>query len=549
VTVTFDTIRGDFQAIAARLGIAYVRKADLRINPLRPPPGCPLHVWFQTFAKVFCETWRLQTASFLFLLKVLVKCHEDCKQAGRFSTLLDVAEELGHYAAKRGDAAGYAARILEKLEPLLMVCPEYRYESGFSLVDFVRAGRSSVWQCDDAEDIRGFFILLETEHLYRYLVHNSAERMQKIYVMLDEPLHLLRTPDMESGLDLVTQALTQFRALGVVLIVCSQMVTPLNPAMRSNPTVVVAFRNQDRQVSAVRTLQGLNPEQMAEIHNLPVGRASLTVGGDRLTAPVLVDFPRYPDLQPVSPERLDEISQEAVRPFLPDVKRAEPPEPDAQQAGRAPNQLPSDQLRCLRAIATEPETIDDRYDRLGSTRDQEQDARKPLVQRGLVQCVGTLGNKRRVFGLTPKGEAFCRAQGWPLPRCKSAVLHEAARRKVKRLIANAVGHTARLHDNGFANIFGNIQADLTVQCAGGQLIPIQIADRNKQQYEVKRLIELCTIDAVDHVVSVAVNATTNAKLEKELTRQTGGTWPDKLTLMDFEEALTCDWTWILEREV
>jgi len=545
-----DTVRNDYAKRVNALGFRYVRKTHSRLNPLQPPRGCPVRIWFQAVAFVFGQAFGLGTASTLVFFKTLVVLHERLKAQGRFPTMADVLNALEQVDTRGNpDLAGYVHRIVEKLDPLLMACPELEYEVGFDLGQLIEDEVSVVWEMPDDEDVRAFFIMLLLYYIYHYRVRNGHAGRRALHFVLDECLHPLRARSPEAGVPLSTKLITQLRGLGVVLIVVTQLPSLLDQAARADLNVVMCFRNQAQEVDHSARIMRLSPEQADEVPRLKTGRMVLKVPGNRLKGPVLVDTPLFSSgTGEASDEELDRISEESVRDLVPGTKPAARLQQASQPARSDPNELSDDEVRCLSVILLHPELIESRCSRLGWDRDREYAARDKLCRRSLAQHAGNIGNKRRIYAATPKGAAYGRQRGWRLASYKSGPLHEAARVEVKMGMARSLTNV-RLFDAGFADTLGGIQPDLVVQTGGGHLFVVQVCDRNKAGYECERLLDLCRVEAVDLVVSVSVNRETREKLEKELTGRVGKVWPSKLVVMEIETCLSAgyDWSWLLEK--
>ena len=314
-----DTSRHDWAGLAKFLGIRYIRKEHTCVNPLEPPPGCPISIWFQAIAFAFCQAFGLMQASQHFLYKMLIKTYND---KGRNITFKDLEITYRYHKPKSQDEAGYRARTLEKLEPINLACPEMDYEKGFDLSFFICRRQSVIWEMADDENVRGFLTLYHLYYMYHFRNYNPSHAPEPVFVILDEILHPFRARSLEAGLPLSTKLITQLQGLVIIIIFITQLPRLLDDAVKSNLNTVFGFCNRAEQVPATGRIQNLPLEIQDCIPSLATGQAVVTIAGDRLKGPALVDTPLYPhDVKSVSPAELDHISLNSIKDLMPATKK------------------------------------------------------------------------------------------------------------------------------------------------------------------------------------------------------------------------------------
>ena len=526
-----DTQRRDWAGLAKHIPCRLIRKSHGCFNPLQPPPGCPAVTWFQAIAFVFCQAFGLHLASQLFMFKMLIRTCNALDQQGRFPTLKDMEIAYSGHKSHSADGAGYRSRTLEKLEPLLLACPELDYEVGFDLSFFLRQSINVIWEASDDEDIRAFFALWQVYYLYHYRVNNRETEGEDVFVFLDECLHPFRARSLEGGLPLSSKLVTQLRGVGVALIILTQLPGMLDQAARANLSTTITFQNRAEQAIVAARIQALSRDAQEMIPNLPIGQGILTIGGDRLEGPVLLDTPLYPhEVIKMSDKELNQISEASTRDLLPHVKKSPKRVVADAPPARDPNRLSADGERLLYTYENKPTVMRLVGEQLKWSPTKLSRLTNEIVKGGVWLEGPIIGHNNKTFVLTSgRGVEYCQRWGIRTSTEKSGRpnhdrVHQIGNNSVQMNILQRCRGTRSQTKGTAYQVSGDRKVEVDGLIFGpGQAGPrtaLQFAYRNAVRYEAANLVRLARMGPLgpDHVLCVAHSAAHMRAIDQHVDR-------------------------------
>jgi hypothetical protein len=200
-------------------------------------------------------------------------------------------------------------------------------------------------------------------------------------------------------------------------------------------------------------------------------------------------------------------------------------------------------------------------DAVGLDRETEGEIRARLETKALIEFVGTVGARHRLFDLTARGREVCHKGGIALPQGntgKGKVAHQCIVEHTQRALGR-LSTRFRFQRAGVSFSTRGVQPDLLLITSNGGRVPIQAACHNQPAYEADALLKLHALtqldpehtDRVDFVLAVCVNKRHKDAIARALKRQNNGNLPGRLVLLDFDSVVDpeFDWTPIFEMAI
>ena len=357
---------------------------------------------------------------------------------------------------------------------------------------------------------------------------------------------------MQDDVTNIELLLTRGRALGVSFLILEQLTSSICPAARVSARLVVAFCTNASEQRAAAELLGLHDRvQLERLRSLADGQCVVCLTGARCPTPLLIQVPQPPiDRRNLTAQEREFHIARSLADQLPRVlpryagfleQRGE-----TKRREKDPNALSIEALKVFARIAGHPEeTIEQRMAVMIMNRAEEEAGRKECTRKGYVCEDGTIGHGVRFFAITPKGQAFARGR-IPVVTFKSGTVHHVLLTVVKEGISKAAPDIRWVSPEGAT---GSVQPDAYGLFSDGRAICVQIHHRNKVEYEVARLADLCRINHVDAVIAVAPTKKAVAALSLAVGKQ----WPADVPMRPaFLSATDCladgfDWTSVLQK--
>jgi len=346
--------------------------------------------------------------------------------------------------------------------------------------------------------------------------------------------------------------LTRGRALGISFVIVENVPSEISRAARVSAHLLAAFCTTGTELRAAAELLGLMDRREAErIQNLGKGECVVVLTGDRCPAPLHLRLPKPSfDGRSLSRQEWEFYMARSLQDLLPGVipryagfieQRQE-----VKQHERDPNRLSYNAWRVFVHIADNPTVeIEERCGALGMNRGEEEAGRKEGMLKGYLQDAGTFGRGVKLFALTPKGLAFSEEHNVPVRKFKSSVLHEALLQRVMIGVSKAL---PRIRWTAPGGTTGGTQPDGYGLLPGGRALCLQIHWKNKDDYEVQRLMDLCRIEHVDLILLVAPTKKAVDAVELAISKQWRADVPKRYVLLSATDCLAPDFDWMTVME-
>ena len=347
-----------------------------------------------------------------------------------------------------------------------------------------------------------------------------------------------------TSLDLL---ITRGRGMGISFIVVEQLPSRTSKETRVSAHLIVAFNTAGPEIRTTAELLGFNSkDEVEELRTLGKGECIVSPPGDRCAIPLRLQFalPAIDRKNLTAQERIDHIAR-SLKDLLPDTQPRFSgfieQRQETKQRERDPNRLSIRAWKVFVRIAGyTDETIDERCAVLNLNKAEEGSARKESVGKGYLTRAGSLGQNITLFELTPKGRAFADQHNIPVRKYQSGLVHETILRRVMKGLSKACSQLKWTNPSGAT---GSIQPDAYGLLPDGWAICVQVHFRNKLEYEVGKLMDLCRIDHVDMVLLVAATKKATEAVMAEIAKSWRKDVPQRYQLISATECLKPDFDW------
>lgn len=342
--------------------------------------------------------------------------------------------------------------------------------------------------------------------------------------------------------------LTRGRALGISFLIAEQVISEICRAARISPHLLVSFTVTGTEFRTVLELLGLRErEQVEMLGSLGKGECIVVLTGDRCPVPLHVRIPDPAvDRSNLNAKEREFYERRSLRDQLPNVKPRFVGFAEVKKRESDPSRLSMNAWRVfVRIVGYPPETIMERCVSLGLNRNEEKTARDEARAKGYLKPAGTFGRGIKFFSPTAKGIDFANKNNVPVRKFKSGVVHEYLLHHVKASLGRSC---PGLKWKKPAGATGSVQPDAYGLFADGTAMCVEISVKNKPTYEVKRLLQLCSIDHIDIVVVVAPTDKGATALESVFSAEWEPGVPKRYRVVSATRCLEsdCDWMPTLE---
>jgi hypothetical protein len=347
--------------------------------------------------------------------------------------------------------------------------------------------------------------------------------------------------------------LTRARALRITPIVVEQIPSVITRAARVAAYLVVVFCTAGAELRAAAELLGITDRrQIEQLRHLRRGECVVSVPGDRLSNPTRLIVPNV-----LINRRNLSIKERRhyVQRSLADLRAGFRPRHrgfieqyiEVRQRERDPNRLSKPAWRVFVTICGKPDqTIEERCAALGIERSEEEAGRRECKNKGYLAEAGTLGKSMKFFKPSPKGISYANVHNVPIRHFKSSVPHEFMLNRTKESIERVYPDIRWISRSGAT---GSVQADGYGVLPDGLTVCVQIHYHNKLNYEINRLMDLCSIDPVDRVLFIAPTKKAITAAKKAISKSWKDGVPRRYSLISANQCLNrdFDWTTVLGR--
>lgn len=557
-TVVIVDTRGDYECLLRVLPNARLFVfPEFPLNLLRGSSRVPPPVFNQCFSEIITDMMDARQASRRYLELVLDELEATRATTGHWPCMFDLLDALQDRKEPRGsDELRFRNRCLARIDSICRALGEkvLAVERGVDLESLIEEHNVLIFRANLERAISD--VLTNWFLAYIFLHRLWSERkfdQNPLFFILDEQRNILRWRGAEEVTRFESQ-LTASRALGISCLIAEQIPTEICKAARVAPHLIMAFCPAGPELRATAELLGLGDRnQVAALQSLGKRECIVRLAGDRGLPPLRVWIPELDmDRSNLSTEERGFYMERSLTDQL---QRVDPRyegyvegRQEVKQRERDPHRLSKNAYRVFTGIAGGPKTIDELCGDLNMNRAEEGIARNECMRKGYVAEAGNVGWGMKLFQLTPKGERFADEHNVPRRKQKSGVVHEFLLERVKQGLGAACPGLRWLKPAG---VTGLLQPDAYGLFASGKAICVQISWKNKLEYEVDRLMELCSLTHVDMVLLVAPTKKKVLSLALLIGQRWKASIPQKYQLLSATDMLAdgFDWTSILEREV
>ena len=291
---------------------------------------------------------------------------------------------------------------------------------------------------------------------------------------------------------------------GIQLALSTQFLSGVHPGVLANLGCrIITFLSNPRCIWLAQKSMGLSLEQARRITRLKEREVIVAYAGYPTPFVVRVNELSFPTKPP------ELLLEKNAQDFLAQVTWTEDSgltiEVTDSQA------VSGDALRVFARIAEKVETIDERCLSTKMDRSRESRARKILIAKGYIaEDEITFANKRKIYGITPKGQKAAEKMGIKVKRFKSSRVHEYLLNQIEKRIGSLNSAYKFQRHSEIAREYG-IQPDSVLSMTSGYRSIIEIVCSNIER-EAEILSRERAIPGVDMVIAV----TANKKLRKAL---------------------------------
>lgn len=369
----------------------------------------------------------------------------------------------------------------------------------------------------------------------------------KVHTLIIDEVHSLDADRKRN--DIGSSALVTLFATGakrgVRLVLSDQLLSRIVPGMLGNLDCrIIARLTNPKCIWFAQQSMGLSQSQTKRITRLKKREILVAYGGN--PTPFLVKvkelcFPAKPD---------EMILEKNAQDFLSQVSWTEDSGPAAQPSDS--QAIAGDVLKVFIRIGEKVEIIDQRCEALRMDRSRETRARKVLIAKGYIaEDQMTFGNKYKIYGITPKGQAAAKKMGIKVKHFKSGRIHEYLLNQIEKRIGSLNNQYKFQRHSDIAREY-NIQPDLVLNMTSAYRVIIEVVCTNVDR-EAQILTKERTIAGVDMVLVIAANKKLKKALEdalkKNLFEAGSDKEPARLVVLDAGECLEpkFDWVSVFER--
>lgn len=561
-TIVIPDLRGDYECLLRKVPNARLFTfGEFPLNLLRGPSRVPPTVFNQRFSEIITDMMDARQASRRYFELVLDELEAKRVETGRWPCLLDLLDALEDRKEQRGsDELRFRNRCIARIDSICRALGEKALgvEQGIDLERLIDSDGVLIFRMNLERAISDTLTNWLFTFMFEHRMWSEGKfDLKPIIAVLDEQRNILRSRRSIGGGEEVTgfeSKITASRALGICCLIAEQVPSEICKAARVAPHLIVAFRTAGSELRTTAEILGLTDRRQVEaLQSLCKGECIVALGDDRGLPPLRVWIPELAmDRNNLTSEERAFYIKHSLADQLPRVRpRYEgyvQRRQEVKQREKDPNRLSKNGYGVFAAIAAGPKTIDRICRDLNLNRAEEGVARNECIRKGYVVEAGTVGWGVKLFQRSPKGERFSDDHNIPRRRQKSGVIHEFLLERVKEGLGAACPGLRWVKPAG---VTGLLQPDAYGLFAGGKAICVQISWRNKLEYEVDRLMELCSLTHVDMVLLVAPTKKKALSLESLIGQKWKASVPQKYHLLSATDMLAdgYDWASILEREV
>jgi len=523
----------------------------LRINFFQPPPGgwTTIRSWVEIVSLLLRGGTFIKDASqnlFEDSLLRLLKSKGSFSGSGLYPSL---AETLCYFQSLRLSGSetrgkGWQETLINRMKMLVNNFEQSCHVTTSDMLELL-ANRSVIFRLRGKKGIPLQFL---TNFLMLWLAAYKEATEMKIHTFIIDEAHRLESDKNRNdiGPSPFESIFETGAKRGIHLVLSDQIISRTAAGVLGNIGCrIVTQLPNPKCIWVAQQSMGLSRAQAKRITELKKREVIVKYSGH--PTPFLVkvqelSFPPKPDEMCLEKIAQDFLSEVTWSEYSGEMSESTSPEPTA-----------GDTLKVFIRVAEAVETIKERCEALRMDRGCEGRARRALEAKGYIaEEDTTLGSRKKIYKVTPKGQAWAEEKGVKVKRYRSGAFHEYLLTQTEKRIGS-LNTRFKFQRNSDIGREHDIQPDsVLIQPLGIRTI-IEICCTNLG-YEAETLTRETSIQGVDMVIAVTPNQKTKKALQSALDEwQLGKSGDDRrapIVVLDAGECLFSkkfDWISVFER--
>jgi hypothetical protein len=365
-------------------------------NPLRPPPGMPITIWWANLSQICGYSFGWFVASSNYLQSHLDLLHDRYQETMRIPNIIDLYSSISQTSETSRRKSDYHDSVENRIHTLVSIFGNVlNVEVGIPLEELCKkpcvielAGLRPAEQNWLVE------VILSWIYFYHLYQDQRGEELRQV-IFVDECHRIFdkskeyRQTAIEMGTPIISIFPSQFRDFGLSLVLASQQPSQVMNSVHSNTlTKIVGNLSSGIDIAAIAEALGLDDELTDCIHKLK--RAQWIVRmSDGHTEPFLIETPDYPVEKNVTDDEVLERLQSVFSEYLP---KDEPEKQEKPKLKVILPQLSDDTWTLLFDINKHPfrgslKGLSTRYTALNFSSSKGNSAKNELIKKRLVEEV------------------------------------------------------------------------------------------------------------------------------------------------------------------
>lgn len=294
----------------------------LQWNPLRPPPGMPVHDWWANLSQITGYSFGWFVASSNYLQQQLDTLYDRFMETGRLPTIAELQASISQTSVDSRRKADYHDSVENRIQTLVSVMGDCFVRAGIPLEALVsRPCSVELSGLRPAEANWLVETILSWIYFYRMYSGHRGERLRHV-IFVDECHRIFdrskeyRETAVEMGTPMIAVFPSQFRDFGTGMVFASQTPSQTMNAVNANTVVkIVGNLSSGLDMESVSDAMGLDYEIRDSLHKLKRGQWIVRMS-DGWTEPFLIETPDYPRGADVSEADVEERLERELGQYL-----------------------------------------------------------------------------------------------------------------------------------------------------------------------------------------------------------------------------------------
>ncbi len=265
-------------------------------NPLKPPPGVRLLEWLLTFCEITSEVFGLLAASKSLLIELVQSLYYrfDSEKTGIYPTIHDLLQTLNVRRKKTRSRVevDYIDRLKNKIQAICITLDDVlNVQEGIPIDELLKYPVSLEFVGVTSSETRTWAVSMLMVWIEAFRTVNAHFGKLRHAIFYDEAAQAFRKQGIDKKENYLIGGVRRFRESGEALFLADQSIASLHDVLKSNIYTLIALNQSGpHDVSEIRKMMGLNPQQVDILNKLEPGQGIIKLAG-KYPYPVLVTFP------------------------------------------------------------------------------------------------------------------------------------------------------------------------------------------------------------------------------------------------------------------